>query len=104
VRPALVVIFLVSALSACGGESAAESAPSELTGVIVQVDGTGNDVTAFTLEVGADRYRIFIAEDVDYGFDLRHLHEHRLTGDPVRCTLEERDDRLYALEILDAET
>jgi hypothetical protein len=104
VRSALVVIFLVSAMSACGGESAEEPTPSELTGVIVQVDETGQEITAFTLQVGADRYRIFIAQDVDYGFDLQHLHEHRLTGDPVRCTLEERGERLYALEILDAET
>lgn len=101
-RPALVVILLVSAMSACGGETAPERAPSELTGVIMQVDQTGNEITAFTLEAGGDRYTIFIAEDVDYGFDLHHLEEHRMTGDPVRCKLEERGERLYALEILDA--
>jgi hypothetical protein len=43
-----------------------------------------------------------IAPDVDYGFALGHLHEHESTGDPVRCVLEEREGRLYALEILDA--
>jgi hypothetical protein len=98
------VILLVSTMSACGGETTPERAPSELTGVIVEVDETGNEITAFTLDVGGDRYTIFIAEDVDYGFDLHHLEEHRVTEDPVRCKLEERGERLYALEILDAET
>jgi hypothetical protein len=96
------VILLVSTMSACGGETAPEPAPSELTGVIVQVDETRKEITAFTLEVGGDRYRIFIAKDVDYGFDLHHLEEQRMTEDPVRCKLEERGERLYALEILDA--
>jgi hypothetical protein len=39
---------------------------------------------------------------VDYGFDLGHLHEHRASGDPVRCLLEEREGKLYALRIDDA--
>ena len=47
-------------------------------------------------------HTIHIAEDVDYGFDLAHLHEHRTTGEPVRCVFEVRDERLYALEIADA--
>ena len=61
------------------------------------------DVSAFTLETGeGDTYEIFIAEDVDYGFDLSHLDEHRTSRDPVRCALEERNGRLYATKILDA--
>jgi hypothetical protein len=90
-----------AAVSACGGGTEREGTPSELVGVIVGIEGDA-EVHAFTLEADDGRYRIFIADDVDYGFDLRHLHEHRATGDPVRCTLEKRGDRLYALAILDA--
>ena len=63
-RPALLVILLLSALSACGEGAGAEQAPTELTGVIVQVDESGNEITAFTLEAGGDRYTVFIAKDV----------------------------------------
>jgi hypothetical protein len=102
-RPALLVVLLASgAISGCARETAQEKAPSELVGVIVEVEEDAGNVTAFTLEVDGDRYTIFVAEEVEYGFDLRHLHEHRSTGEPVRCTLEERGDRLYALQILDA--
>ena len=94
----LVLVLLATA--ACGG---AGGAPDEVTGVIVAVqDDTAGDVESFTLEADGESYTIHIAPDVDYGFGLAHLHEHESTGEPVRCVLEEREDRLYALEIVDA--
>jgi len=74
--------------------------PSEVTGTIVAVRGTEDVVTAVTVQ-GDERVELWIAEDVDDGFDLHHLREHQATGDPVRCTVEERDGRLYALSIAD---
>lgn len=47
------------------------------------------------------RVEVWIADDVQYGFDLEHLQEHEDSGDPVRCALEERDGRAYALSIAD---
>ena len=76
--------------------------PSQLTGVIVEIDGTGSDVESFVVETQAGRYTLFIAEDVAYGFDLAHLAVHRRTGDPVRCRVETRNGRAYALAIADA--
>lgn len=99
---------------ACGGDKeepagaggdtvAAEDAPDEVTGVLLDVESEGvGEVTAFTLKDGDDTYEIFIAEDVDYGFNLGHLSEHLTTGDPVRVPLEVRDGKLYALSIDDA--
>lgn len=88
------------ALVACGGD---EAAPVQVVGVIVSVqDGPNGEVESFELDSEEEAYTIHIAPDVDYGFALSHLHEHESTGDPVRCVLEEREDRLYALEILDA--
>jgi hypothetical protein len=102
VRLALVLLLLASLAAACGGEDEAD-VPSELIGTIVEIESTdGGTITSFTLEAGKEVHTIHIAKDVDYGFDLAHLHEHRATGEPVRCVLEERDERLYALEIADA--
>jgi hypothetical protein len=102
-RPRLVVALIcLAAVVGCGGGEGNERAPSELVGVIVAVEPSTGPVRTFTLEAAGESYRIFVAADVDYGFDLHHLRDHRATGDPVRCTLEERGDRLYALTILDA--
>lgn len=98
-RLVLVVLALL-ALTGCSGD---EAAPAEVVGVIVSVqDEPNGEVESFELDSEGKAYTIYIAPDVDYGFALGHLHEHQSTGDPVRCVLEEREDRLYALEILDA--
>jgi hypothetical protein len=67
-----------------------------------RVQGRGNDVRSFTLESGGKEYRIRVAPDVDYGFQLSHLRTHQASLYPVRCTFERRAGRLYALEIVDA--
>jgi hypothetical protein len=96
----LTPFLLVLLLASCGGGDQGE-APSELVGVVTAVQGSPA-VESFTLDADGDVYTIHIASDVDYGFDLVHLHEHRTTGEPVRCVLEQRGERLYALEIVDA--
>lgn len=86
-----------------GGLVAAADAPNEVTGVLLDVESEGlGNVTSFVLKDGDDRYEVFIAPDVDYGFDLGHLTEHLTSGDPVRVPLEVRDDKLYATAIEDA--
>ena len=86
---------------AAGGDDP-EPPPSELTGVITRVEGQGDEVTAFTLEAGLQRYRVRIDPLRDYGFPLSHLREHERDGQPVRCELDERAGELYALTIEDA--
>jgi hypothetical protein len=100
----LLLVLLASLLAAgCGGSEADEPPPAQLTGVIVEVrNGPGGGIESFALEANDETHTIYIAPDVDYGFTLTHLHEHRATGEPVRCELEERGERLYALEIVDA--
>jgi hypothetical protein len=101
-RALLLALTCLVASTACGNDPDSAAAPSELTGAIVATEPENGPVRASTLEADGERHEIFIADDVDYGFDLQHLHEHLATGDPVRCTLEQRGGRLYALAIADA--
>jgi hypothetical protein len=97
---AVVALLAIAAvLAGCGG---GDKESNELIGLVVDVQGRGNDVSSFTLESGGEEYRIRIAPEVDYGFQLSHLSTHQASLYPVRCTFERRAGRLYALEILDA--
>lgn len=99
----VLLLIPVGLLGACGTSTPETSpVPSELTGVIVQVDrGDEGEIVGFTVEDG-ETYRIRIDPARDYGFDLEHLAEHEATGDPVRVTTETRRGEAYAVEILDA--
>jgi hypothetical protein len=98
-----VVLCLAAAGVAAGCEVKRDDPPpSHLTGPIVAIEGEGSDVRSFELESDGETWEIQIAPEIDYGFDLAHLHEHEAMGDPVIVLLEERDDRLYALSIEDA--
>lgn len=59
-------------------------------------------VESFTVKSDDKTYTILIDPNTDLGFPPAHLNEHRVTGDPVKVTIEDRDGDLYALSILDA--
>ena len=98
----LLVCLAAAALPAGCDVERDDPPPSHLTGPIVAIEGEGSDVRSFELESDGETWEIRIAPDVDYGFDLAHLHEHEAMGDPVIVLLEERNERLYALSIEDA--
>ncbi len=100
-RLVLLAVGAVALLGACAGGE--QRSPSQVVGVVTEVESERGRVSAFTVEAEeGETYEVFVADDVDYGFDLDHLYEHEETGDPVRCRVEQRDGRLYALSILDA--
>jgi hypothetical protein len=99
---AAAVLALLALAAGCASSEPREPAPPELTGFIVAIEGEGSDIASFTLDSFGEEYEIFIAPGVDYGFPLTHLREHERDRLPVRCRLDERDGRLYALEIADA--
>jgi hypothetical protein len=112
-RVVLIAIAAVSfALAACGSDEDSVSrsqdsgqgeAPQEVTGPIVDIEAEGlGDVRSFTVKSGPQTYEILIDTHVDYGFPLSHLNEHRISGDPVRVELVERNGSLYAQTIVDA--
>lgn len=101
---AVLLVLVLAVAGACGGSGeAADPPPPEATGLVTEVREDDGEVSSFTLESLSGTFEVRIAEDVDYGFDLRHLHEHERDRQPVRCRLEQRDDgNVYALRIDDA--
>jgi hypothetical protein len=103
-RTILALVVLTVFVAGCGDdEAASEGPPSEVTGVIIDIEGeTISTIEAFTLKDGDDTYEVRIADDVDYSFALSHLHEHLAGAEPVTVELEERGSALYARSIEDA--
>ena len=86
-----------------GGGSDNGGSPSELTGLVVEIDSEGfNEVTSFVLRSEGENYTIYIDATADYGFPLEHLFAHRAGAEPVRVELDERAGKLYATAIEDA--
>lgn len=109
-RRRLLLVLCCAAIATAGcsdspAPEAGDDVPSNpVTGVVtdVQSEGIGN-VRSFTLTTQGTSYEFHIAEDVEYGFDLGHLQEHRTSAEPVIVEHEEREDgRRYALTIEDA--
>ena len=87
---------------ACSGPPA-PTAPEVVTGVVVDVTSRGlGEVTGFVLKDGEETYGVEIDRNIEYGFPLDHLNEHRATGDPIRVELERQGRRWIALSLQDA--
>jgi len=97
-----LLFLLVVTGAACGGDGGAT--PEAVTGVITEVSWSEDrtEVRSFILDGDDDDYEIWIDDEVEYGFDLAHLEEHRTTGEPVRVELRNDDGELYAERIDDA--
>jgi hypothetical protein len=89
-------------LGACAGDAGCAET-GRCTGVVTDITSAGiGQVESFELKSGDETLEILIDPDLEYGFDLGHLHEHLASSDPVIVDLEERDDGVYALTIEDA--
>ena len=83
------------ALSACSPVSGTHR------GVVVGVEGTLSEVSAFTLLVEGDTIRYLPVADGDYVFPLPHLREHQRAGEPVEVGWELVDDQYLAISLHD---
>lgn len=88
----------------CGSENTASE--STIAGVVVDVTGTLNSVTSFTILAG-DGTRLTLVPAEGLLFDgvgpLSHLRTHRLNGAPVSATYETAaDGTATAVTISDA--
>lgn len=96
------MLMAAPALTGCGGSAEVE-APSEVTGVVVDIESAGiGDIRGFKLKDGANTYDVVIDPDTEYEFNLGHLQEHLSGSVPIKVELEERDGVLYAETIEDA--
>jgi hypothetical protein len=90
-------------LLAGSGACARRDEPTEITGVVVEVDSRSlADVRSFEVSSGGDVYLVFIDPAARYSFPPSHLRAHLASAEPVRVGLERRDGRLYATSIEDA--
>jgi hypothetical protein len=92
VRLALAAVVLFAACAQASGT---------MRGVVTSVEGTIDQVTAFTLLVDGSESRFLIDGDVDYGFPLAHLREHQVSGDPVFVEWRLVGTVMYALSVAD---
>ena len=105
----LAVVVAAVLLAGCGGdpepsdaEPQAGSRLESVTGVITTIDPPEGDVESFIIDSDdAGRVEVLIDPEVDYGFDLHHLHEHLESGDPVIVDLDARGAVLFATAIED---
>lgn len=70
-------------------------------GVVLSVEGSLQDVTAFTVLVEGEEWRMVPVPDGDYEFALPHLREHRISGQPILVGWELVDNVRYALSLAD---
>ena len=86
----------VAALAACGEST------NEVTGVVSEVDSAGlTDVNGFTVRSQDETFDFVVDSNTELSFPPAHLNEHRISGEPVRVTYEERDGELYAVSVED---
>ncbi|MFN2469563.1 MAG: hypothetical protein ABR583_00930 [Gaiellaceae bacterium] len=73
-----------------------------MVGTITEIARADGFVSSITVRTeGGKEYTLVTPDEIAYGFDLNHMEEHRINGDPVSCKVEERDGRLVALTIDD---
>jgi hypothetical protein len=70
-------------------------------GLVTSVEGTLEDVTAFSVLVEGSELEFIPTEDGDYAFPLSHLREHQRTGEPVLVGWEIVGSVRYALSLAD---
>ena len=70
-------------------------------GLITDIEVQDGRTVAITVDSGDESTRILTPADVDYGFDLDHLEEHRDEKLPVSVKVQERGGEEIALTIED---
>ena len=104
----VLVLLLAAAMSCTAAEPAPDPRPSpspppsEVSGLITELTYDGDQLASFVVESEESSFEILIDPEHEYGFNLKHLEQHRDKELPVLVTIDVRDDGLYAVEINDA--
>ncbi len=97
-RVPLTLLVVVSAavwMAACG------TGRGTVTGIVVDVAGDLEEVTAFTVDSGGVEYRFVPASDGTFDFPLPHLRDHMRTAERVRVDYREVPGGLEATAVAD---
>ena len=70
-------------------------------GVVVEVEGSLDDVTSFTVLVDGEEIGFVPIEGGDYDFPLSHLRDHLRSGQPVLVTWTREDGVHHAVALAD---
>lgn len=103
-----LLLILALLLAACESDGSGSNArtdyppPDRVTGIITEIDFEDDRVVGFFVETRTGDWDVRIDPDRDYGFNLKHLEQHRARELPVDVPVEQRGDELYAIDILDA--
>lgn len=78
-------------------------APSSGTvrGIVVEFDGSLEEVSSFAVLVEGERIEFVTVSDGDYDFPLPHLQDHLRSGEPVVVGWEIRDGDRVAVSVED---
>jgi len=91
----VTVLFLTLVLPACAETS------GTVRGVVTSVEGTLDEVVAFTVLVDGSELEFVPVPDGDYNFPLSHLREHQRSGESVLVDWELVGTVRYALGLAD---
>lgn len=92
----LLVVIAAVAFVACGETT------NEVTGVVTEVDSASlTDVNGFTVRDEEETFDFVVDSETELSFPPAHLNEHRVSGEPVKVTYEEREGELYAISVED---
>ncbi len=92
---ALVIIVMVASLLACTQTSGTS------LGVVTSVEGSLDEITAFSVLIEGSELRFLPVEEGDYAFPLSHLREHQRTGELLFVDWELVGSVRYALSLAD---
>ena len=91
----LTALLLVIGLASCTQTSGTSQ------GIVIDVEGTLAEVTAFTVLVEGDPVRYLPVEGGDYAFPLPHLREHQRSGAPIVVHWQLVGETRHALGVTD---
>ena len=98
----LLITAAVAFLGACSETRTLPLPVNEITGVVTKLDSAGlTDVNGFTVRSNDETFDFAVDSETQLAFPPSHLNEHRVSGEPVKVTYEERDGELYALTVED---
>jgi len=90
-----VVLLMLLSVPACNQTS------GTARGVVTSVEGSLDEITAFSVLIEGSDVRFLPVEAGDYDFPLSHLREHQRTGEPVFVDWELVGSVRYALSLAD---